>query len=233
MFDDRQQAFDKHEKRFEKLLDSAKKYAFVLISIADALGVVMPELVKENKAPARLGVNLEAKSALAEMGAKLEESYISGTSPWPDDEARRFYTDLVDLKERVPASVLGAESSGEIDKEKEGHPVNEPVADAAESQEDDNTQGTLENALPQLSALLSHLPDMASQTSADETAVEFAFLASRPARTRLVRALSAVSEKRYDLVPYYSRLAATLSRYMPDVGAGLVSIVRGVLTARL
>lgn len=175
----------------------------------------MPELSKEEKAPVRLGVNLDAKSTLAEMGARLEESYASGTSPWSDDETRRFYTDLLDLKDRVPASILGADKKDSGEKDENG----------GDNIADDEPGSSAENVLPQLSALLSRLPDMASVTLADETAVEFAFLANRPARARLTRTLAGVSEKRYDLVPYYARLAATLNQYMPDVGGGLVSIL--------
>ncbi len=37
--------------------------------------------------------------------------------------------------------------------------------------------------------------------------------------------LGAVPKQRVDLLPYYARFAAILTRYMPDIGAGLIAIV--------
>lgn len=37
--------------------------------------------------------------------------------------------------------------------------------------------------------------------------------------------LTTVPKNRTDLLPHYSRLVATLSKYMPDIGSGLVASV--------
>lgn len=76
----------------------------------------------------------------------------------------------------------------------------------------------------------------------DQAAVDFAFLNSKAARKRLVKAslafvqicdlildyiqfLGQVPKNRTDLLPHYSRLVAILNRYMPDVGTDLLGIV--------
>lgn len=74
----------------------------------------------------------------------------------------------------------------------------------------------------------------------DQAAVDFAFLNSKAARKRLIKVgcylmnlplgnlisvdqfLTAVPKNRTDLLPHYSRLVATLSKYMPDIGSELV-----------
>jgi regulator of nonsense transcripts 2 len=93
-----------------------------------------------------------------------------------------------------------------------------------------------------LTALLARLPDGTNRTLIDQAAVDFAFLNSKAARKRLVKVravpdggghsnaefwqfLTQVPKTRTDLLPHYSRLVATLNKYMPDIGADLVSAV--------
>ena len=96
-----------------------------------------------------------------------------------------------------------------------------------------------------LTALFAKLPEMSSKDSIDAAAVEFAFLNSKGARKRLIKVrcgffrtqtflttkkpneqfLINLPKNRLDLLPYYSRLVATLVKYMPDVGTGLVTLV--------
>ena len=38
--------------------------------------------------------------------------------------------------------------------------------------------------------------------------------------------LSQVPKNRTDVLPHYSRLVATLNKYMPDIGADLIAAVR-------
>lgn len=77
----------------------------------------------------------------------------------------------------------------------------------------------------------------------DQAAVDFAFLNSKAARKRLIKVgfhpvdlslgglissdqfLTTVPKNRTDLLPHYSRLVATLSKYMPDIGSELVASV--------
>ncbi|EJD02975.1 transcription factor [Fomitiporia mediterranea MF3/22] len=74
-----------------------------------------------------------------------------------------------------------------------------------------------------LTALLARLPDCTNRTLIDSAAVEFAFLNSKAARKRLVKFMTQVPKNRTDLLPHYSRLVATLHKYMPDVSADLIA----------
>lgn len=38
--------------------------------------------------------------------------------------------------------------------------------------------------------------------------------------------MSQIPKGRLDVLPHYSRLVATLNKYMPDIGTELVSVVR-------
>lgn len=95
-----------------------------------------------------------------------------------------------------------------------------------------------------LTALLARLPDATNRALIDQAAVDFAFLNSKAARKRLVKVcsssslfvsifsavcpqfMSQIPKGRLDVLPHYSRLIATLNKYMPDIGTELVSIVR-------
>lgn len=52
-----------------------------------------------------LGINLDSRSNLAEQ--RSDEEFASGKSPWEDEDTRRFYEEIVDLRDMVPASILG------------------------------------------------------------------------------------------------------------------------------
>lgn len=48
-----------------------------------------------------------------------------------------------------------------------------------------------------------------------------------------IQFLGSVPKTRTDLLPHYARFAATLNKYMPDIGVGLVAIVSQEFTAVL
>ena len=95
-----------------------------------------------------------------------------------------------------------------------------------------------------LTALLTRLPDATNRTLIDQAAVDFAFLNSKAGRKRLIKVFRSPSQfltasdlfpgiqfftqipkNRNDVLPHYSRLIATLSKYMPDVGEEVVKYV--------
>ncbi|OEL29494.1 Regulator of nonsense transcripts UPF2 [Dichanthelium oligosanthes] len=64
-----------------------------------------------------------------------------------------------------------------------------------------------------LDSLLQKLPRCGSRDLVDQLAVEFCYLNSKANRKKLVRALFSVPRTSLELLPYYSRLVATLSPY--------------------
>ncbi|KAG9035197.1 hypothetical protein FRB95_011931 [Tulasnella sp. JGI-2019a] len=102
IFEDRQQAYEKMIKAHEKLFTSCQ-------TLSDLLHLPMPTLQTSSGRNDSIGVSFDSSSSFAE-----KEEWTPG-GKWEDDEERRFFEDLTDLKDYVPRTVLGIEA----DEEKE------------------------------------------------------------------------------------------------------------------
>ncbi|XP_050209563.1 regulator of nonsense transcripts UPF2 isoform X2 [Mercurialis annua] len=76
-----------------------------------------------------------------------------------------------------------------------------------------------------LDALLQRLPGCVSRDLIDQLTVEFCYLNSKSNRKKLVRALFSVPRTSLELLPYYSRMVATLSTCMKDVSSMLLQML--------
>ncbi|GLT88919.1 hypothetical protein SLE2022_069260 [Rubroshorea leprosula] len=76
-----------------------------------------------------------------------------------------------------------------------------------------------------LDALLQRLPGCVSRDLIDQSTVEFCYLNSKSNRKRLVRALFNVPRTSLELLPYYSRMVATLSMCMKDIPSILLQML--------
>ncbi|KAK0212735.1 ARM repeat-containing protein [Desarmillaria ectypa] len=255
IFEDRQQAYEKMTKGYEKLLASCQ-------SLSELLYLPMPPLPTASQKSDSILIGTNSTSSFSNDDGDIIN--IAG-GKWEDEEERRFFEDVQDLKDFVPKSILGVEegegkdqeSEESKEKQNERHEqdreyikkLEEELEKLAEgrlpstSQDDDDDEaptpvpGTPRSTTPLLSsqapqgpsqlltALLIRLPDATNRELIDQAAIDFAFLNSKAARKRLVKFLSQVSKSRTDLLPHYSRLVATLNRYMPDIGSDLVSIL--------
>ncbi|KAM7277030.1 hypothetical protein ACFE04_018896 [Oxalis oulophora] len=74
-------------------------------------------------------------------------------------------------------------------------------------------------------SLLQKLPGSVSRDLIDHLTVDFCYYNSKANRKRLVRALFSVPRTSLELLPYYSRLVATLSTCMKDVPSMLVQML--------
>lgn len=205
-----------------------------IYSLAESLNVPLPTL------PPLASTSIITGTGTSLAATQGDDTSVGGPgSPWNDEEEKRFYTDLPDLRGEVPGALLsqsqgdssaaeavGVDSGDEqnstdryIDTEMQG-----PVDDTKE-QED----GMAPAPAAQLAALLARLPDLSNRDAIDKVAVEFTFLNSKAARRRLVKVVTGVPRTRQDLIPYYARLVATLNKYMPDVGSTTVAAV-GIAT---
>nr|XP_018259411.1 uncharacterized protein I303_08339 [Kwoniella dejecticola CBS 10117]OBR81569.1 hypothetical protein I303_08339 [Kwoniella dejecticola CBS 10117] len=99
IFEDRQQAYEKMTKAVERLIVG-------VTTLAELLGLSPP--------------TLPTAASLGKSGLQIVESASSFTvredgpvagGIWDDEEERRFYEDLVDLKEVVPSGLLGIKES--------------------------------------------------------------------------------------------------------------------------
>ncbi|EPQ57610.1 ARM repeat-containing protein [Gloeophyllum trabeum ATCC 11539] len=145
-----------------------------------------------------------------------------------EEEVRRLEREIEGLGSGEGVNGVAQEDAGDIDAEDEGDddaptPVPGSPRAGAATPLPDGTEAQGPSQL--LTALLARLPDCTNRALIDQAAVDFAFLNSKAARKRLVKFLSQVPKNRTELLPHYSRLVATLNRYMPDVGTELVAIL--------
>ncbi|CDR87348.1 related to NMD2-Nonsense-mediated mRNA decay protein 2 [Sporisorium scitamineum] len=230
IFEDRQQNYERMTKSFERVRDWGR-------ILSELLGVPMPEL--ESSASSSnavgLGVNLDSKSAFE----RADEEFATDQSPWEDQDSQKFYTDILDLGDILPQSIL-AQTTGIVldpntsaqkadgeEEAKDRPDAKEPATTSSSPHLDVDAPDEAMNAGPaaQLATLMAKLPDMTNRSMIDSAAVDFAFIATKPARRKLVKHLASLPRNRIDLAPYYARLTAILTRYMPDVGAGLTALL--------
>ncbi|KAL4803203.1 armadillo-type protein [Aspergillus unguis] len=222
IFEDRQANFERQSKSLEKLVANTQV-------LCEILGVEMPALATQESTD---------PTASGGIGLVKTSEYLRGQGEgagiWEDEEERRFYENLVDLKGKVPAVLLDdgkkKKTEGEPPK-KEGDA--EPSTEKTESQpqtpeeknaEDDQSMAIASKTVgAQVDGLLAKLPDLQTKDQVDQMALDFCFLNSKASRNRLVKAVSDIPKGRIDLLPLYSRLIATLGQYMPDIPQGLTT----------
>ncbi|KAB2577975.1 Regulator of nonsense transcripts UPF2 [Lasiodiplodia theobromae] len=220
VFEDRQANYEKQVKAQEKLLANAQV-------LADAVGAEMPDL-KEKDTSNNPG---DGSIGLVKTGEYLR-GQGEGPGIWEDEEERRFYENLIDLKDRVPGILLedGKKKKGDGDDQvgkrldSENKEEATTPADAKPAEGDDQSTAIANKSVgAQVDALLARLPEFVNKDQVDETAMEFCFLNSKASRNRLIKAVSDIPKGRTDLLPLYARLVATLGKYMPDVIQGIVA----------
>jgi regulator of nonsense transcripts 2 len=222
VFEDRQSNYEKQMKAQERLISNAQ-------ILSDALDVEMPDL-KEKDSAANTG---DGAIGLVKTGEYLR-GQSDGPGIWEDEDERRFYENLIDLKDRVPGILLedvkkkkpdGDEQVGKkIEAKTETADAADVSAELKASEADDQSTAIANKSVgTQVDAVLARLPELNTKDAVDQTAMDFCFLNSKASRNRLIKAVQDIPKGRSDLLPIYSRLIATLGKYMPDVSQGLVS----------
>ncbi|CRL30877.1 Armadillo-type fold [Penicillium camemberti] len=219
IFEDRQANFEKQSKILEKLVANTQV-------LCEALGTDMPDLAeKEPTDP----------SASGGIGLVKTTDYLRGQGEgagiWEDEEERRFYENLVDLKGKVPAVLLEdgkkkkseGEESGK--KKPDGETADSEALDekSAAEADDQSTAIASKTVGAQVDSLLAKLPELQTKDQVDQFALDFCWVNSKASRNRLVKAVSDIPKGRIDLLPLYSRLVATLGQYLPDIPQGLTT----------
>lgn len=228
VFEDRQANFERQTRNQEKLIANAR-------TLCDVLGEEMPDLTEKEATDVR---------AVAGIGLVKTGDYLKGQSDgpgiWEDEDERRFYENLVDLKGRVPAVLLEdstkkkkpntddqipkrpASTGGDGANPALGDGTYESESKASEG-EDQSTATASKTVGAQVDALLTRLPELQTKDMVDQLALEFCFFNSKASRNRLIKSVSEIPKGRSDLLPLYARLVATLGQYLPDVTQGLIS----------
>ncbi|PLN79296.1 ARM repeat-containing protein [Aspergillus taichungensis] len=226
IFEDRQANFEKQTKSLEKLVANTQV-------LCEALGAEMPALAEQETTDA----NSSGGIGLVKTAEYLR-GQGDGAGIWEDEEERRFYENLMDLKGKVPAVLLedGKKKKNESEEtvKKDGIPEGaekpEPASQSSASEEkasadaDDQSMAIASKTVgAQVDALLAKLPDLQTKDHVDQLALDFCFVNSKASRNRLVKAVSDVPKGRIDLLPLYSRLVATLGQYLPDIPQGITT----------
>lgn len=216
VFEDRQANFEKQVKAQERLVANAQ-------ILADILGLEMPELKDGDSSNAAINGSI----GIVKAGEYLR-GQGDGAGIWQDDEERRFYENLADLKGKVPGILLedGKKKKTETDEPvgKKADPAeNGEAAKALDTSLDDQSTSIANKTIgAQVDAIILRLPELTNKEITDQTAIDFCFLNSKASRNRLVKALTDVPKNRGDLLPSWARLIATLGQYMPDIPKGVI-----------
>ena len=216
VFEDRQANHEKQVKAQERLVASAE-------TVAEVLGVEMPDLAEKESSNA----GLEGSIGLVKTGDYLR-GQGEGAGIWEDEDERRFYESLTDLKDRVPGILLEETKKKKADAD---DPVGKKTDDVEskdkeiKAPEGDDTSTAIANKTvgAQVDALLARLVELTSKDQVDQFAIDFCFLNSKASRNRLVKAVVEIPKGRTDLLPLYARLIATLGRYLMDVPQAIIS----------
>lgn len=216
VFEDRQANFDRQLKAQERFLGNMQV-------LSEALDLSMPDLSDHDAA----GTTTDGNVGIVKAGEYLRGEG-DGAGIWEDEEERRFYENITDLKTRVPSTLLDEPKKKKGDGEEQVGKRTEDKIDAekAESLDDANDKSTTivnQSVGAQVDALLGRLPDLMTSQSVDEVAYDFCYVNSKASRNRLIKTMQEVPRGRTDLLPLYGRLVATLGKYMPDIPQTLVS----------
>ena len=222
VFEDRQASYDKQLKAQEKLIANAQ-------ILCDALGSDMPELKEKDTTDSTGTTGI----GLIKTGEYLR-GQGDGAGIWEDEEERRFYENLIDLRDRVPGVLLEEPKKKKTDADEQvgkridtastqGTKDSQEKPSITDAAEDQSTAIANKTVGAQVDALLARLPELQNKESIDQAAMDFCFLNSKASRNRLIKAVQEVPKGRTDLLPSYARLVATLGKYLPDISSGLVS----------
>ncbi|KAG0740844.1 hypothetical protein G6F23_008004 [Rhizopus arrhizus] len=226
---------EESKQRFEKATKAYEKFLGHTQTLADALALDMPDLPEDEAANKQSSMVSNSGNAFQQDGK--ESSNVGSQGMWEDEDARKFYEDLPDLRILVPDVFLENQTvkKDEEEQEKEQQPEEEeiienedvdPLEEAIENVEDaagdeDGSIKPTQNA--QLEGFIARLPNCANRDLIDAAAVDFCYMNNKNARNKLVKALLKVQRQRLDLLPYYARFIATLNVYFSDIGETIIA----------
>ncbi|KAL7867602.1 hypothetical protein SRHO_G00089860 [Serrasalmus rhombeus] len=103
-----------------------------------------------------------------------------------------------------------------------------PHSHLTASEQEDEEASTGSHLKLIVDAFIQQLPNCVNRDLIDKAAMDFCMnMNTKSNRRKLVRALFTVPRQRLDLLPFYSRLVATLHPCMSDVAEDLCSMLRG------
>ncbi|GMH39542.1 hypothetical protein BSKO_07440 [Bryopsis sp. KO-2023] len=238
-------AYEKKRTAFEALQRGVASYAESLDKDVPELpegmmtrvDAVQDSTLEENTGPAPLFEDAETQAfyqTLPDLRAVVP-AVLLGLTDKTDEKDKK--EDKEEEGERSEEAAENPEAPPEENEEKpEKIETNEkPEAEKEKEEDKDDSGGVPDDgdksgkegrsrvSAQELDALLSRLPTCVTRDGADEIAVNFCYMNSKPSRKRLMRALCDVPKASLQLLPFYSRIAAILSRVFPEVANGIVT----------
>ena len=224
-------------KSYDKLLTNAS-------TLSDLLDQDMPELPDEDPEEVFASMNIDISNP-------YKDSERDGTSHlWEDAESQQFYENVADLSASLPEILFQLQKKNEDDEDgdgngedgedaekqalakakkdkaekkaaKEAEMIYEPGGDG----DDDWSGGPVNDPM---SIFIEHLQTCVNTATIDQAAVDYTCnLNNKANRPKLAFALAKVRRSRLDLLPFYSRLVATLNPGMPEIAEELCQRVKG------
>ncbi|CAF1357416.1 unnamed protein product [Rotaria sordida] len=243
-----QEIKDKYEQAnttFQKLLQNTE-------TMADLLEQPMPELPIEEvskKSSDRTGIDFYLPGR--------SDDDLGGNTIWEDSETKQFYEDTVDLKLflpgyafREPITTTTSQTSEEtetvdsVQMEQEIEKEALEVTSTTDADEEDTTLADIEDGTEEdvganniklmMDVFVAQLPTCVNREMIDKGARDFATnLNTKQNRKRLIKALYTVQRTYLHLLPFYSRLVATLYPIMPEIGNELVRLLKNEFRAHI
>ncbi|TFY71699.1 hypothetical protein EVG20_g1301 [Dentipellis fragilis] len=125
IFEDRQQAYEKMTKSYEKLLASCQ-------TLSELLYLPLPTLPTSTQATSSIQIGTNSGSLSLDDGE--DHAIATSGGKWEDDEERRFFEEIQDLREVVPRSILG------VDEATSEQPAPEEDAENARKKEEEEVR---------------------------------------------------------------------------------------------
>lgn len=154
----------------------------------------------------------------------------SADSTLEPDQGQMPTHDAAEISADIGTSLEGRNEKGKEEEENNKERAKDPDKDKGK-EKDTEKKGEAEKEKlrgpegTNLDSLLQRLPGCVSRDLIDQLTVEFCYLNSKSARKKLVRALFNVPRTSLELLPYYSRMVATLSTCMKDVSSMLLQLL--------
>ncbi|XP_027185335.1 regulator of nonsense transcripts UPF2 [Coffea eugenioides] len=193
---------DEDTKAFYECLPDLRAFVPAVL-----LGEAEPKLNEQSPKTQDQSTDLAAEADQCQITRELADvSLDSGSSQ--EDKGEKVKDK--DERDKEKSKEIEKDKGKEKDAERKGESDKEKVK---------GLEGT------SLDALLQRLPGCVSRDLIDQLTVEFCYLNSKSNRKKLVRALFNVPRTSLELLPYYSRMVATLSTCMKDVSSMLLQLL--------
>jgi regulator of nonsense transcripts 2 len=204
-----------------KSFDSSQRN---VVSLSESLEKEMPPLPQEEV------TQMEVVNIVVAKGFGSGQEQEGGA--FDDEETRAFYEDLPNLCAQLPTVLVSSSSAAATSNNEEGGGGAEPVkgeaapAPAQDSNNNSDVEQLRSDQQLRLDDLFSQLQtSVNNREAADKISLEFCYLNLKSVRKRVVKALFSCPRQRLELLPYYSRIAAILTKVHPEVGPSLCKML--------